>query len=40
MEEKLRPSDWVGVILVGLVGLTPILAALVIAWWVMLGGEP
>jgi hypothetical protein len=27
-------------ILIGLVGLTPIVATLVIAWWVLVGGSP
>jgi len=38
--EDLRPSDWVGVILVGLLGLIPILATLVLAWWITFGGRP
>jgi hypothetical protein len=38
--ERLRPSDWVGVLLIGLIGLIPLIATLVIAWWVLLGGEP
>lgn len=38
--ENLRPSDWVGLILIALIGLIPVLATLFLAWWIMLGGEP
>jgi hypothetical protein len=36
----LRPSDWIGVLLIALIGLLPVLATLGIAWWILVGGEP
>jgi hypothetical protein len=36
--ENLRPSDWVGLILVLLLGLGPVLVALVFSWWLLVGG--
>jgi hypothetical protein len=40
MEEHLRTSDWIGIVLIALIGLLPILATLIMAWWIMLGGRP
>jgi hypothetical protein len=36
--ENFRASDWVGMLLIALVGLGPILATVVVAWWILLGG--
>jgi hypothetical protein len=40
MEERLRVGDWIGMVLIALIGLTPILGMLFVAWWITLGGEP
>jgi hypothetical protein len=38
--EEFSVTDWIGVILLGLIGLIPIVATVVIAWYVMFGGQP
>jgi hypothetical protein len=38
--DDLRTSDWIGIALISLLGLIPVLATLVMAWWILFGGEP
>lgn len=37
---KLRPLDYLGLTLIGLIGVVPILAALFLSWWILFGGTP
>jgi hypothetical protein len=36
--DRLRPLDYVGLVLIGLIGVVPILAVLFVSWWILLGG--
>jgi hypothetical protein len=38
--ESFRISDWLGLLLIALIGLIPILATVMIAWWILFGGQP
>jgi hypothetical protein len=38
--ESFRISDWLGLLLIAMIGLIPILSTVMIAWWILFGGQP